>query len=509
LNTFKEKHILDLENYKQKLDGMLRSLSIQLESTDKNMKTFTNKMIENSENTLRMELGLLNARINDLRIENYKTIFDLDKQCKQISTEYERIQEIKKEISKEFNNSVEGMKSMHKETLDSFESYKEEFNKIKARFIDLSEFVKDIRFKKNLQVDVDKKEIKNLSESLSFRHPHRSQTLKSLKPLPDLEVESEVKKYIKGIKDPKKKISQVFEHLDEHNDSSDNEKNIKANTIQTTKDLVNGSRFNSVDYKAKSTDARKNSLQMIANASRKNTSNSKIEIKADKINSIDDKSYKSNSVQIKSIDMRNKVLKDRYDVEDASKDMRNDIDFKLDENEGSIENCFRSSIINRDEDREEYDYIDPSPLTKISEQNDNQLTISHDNFKPKSSLINMSFKLDRQESGEAEYRQEVSRKIFETEKRLMEIEANTKRKLEELVSQVKVYIPINFNSYVKPQEKQITTYDNVDQNYCVNVIDANSILQNPNTGFRGDTNKPAFKRKGKVISQAEPINRRT
>jgi hypothetical protein len=324
---------------------------------------------------------------------------------------------------------------------------------------------------------------------------------------PDFEAESEVKKYIKGIKDPKKTISQVFEHLDENNDNSDYEKDdMKANTIQVSKDVAAGNR-NSVDYRAKSIDSRKNTLQMIANVSRKNTNNSKIEVKPEKLNDLDEKSYKCNSVQLKSIDMRNNLLKDKNN---PTKVLKNDIDFKLDENDGYIEPNLRSSLINQEDERDDRDdnyYIHPNSLSKQNEKNNNPLAVSHDDFKPRSSLVNMSFKLDKQDLGEVEYRQEMNRKIIETEKRLLEIESNTKKKLEELVSQVKVYIPINFNSYVKPQEqKQNTIYDNIDQNYCVNVMDSN-ILQNP--GFRGDTNKSVFKKKNKVISQPEQYQRRT
>ncbi len=471
---------------------------MQLESTDKNMKSYTAKMIENSENVLRNEMSLLNTRINDLRIENHKTIFELDKQCKQISNEYDRIQEIKKEINTDFSGSVDNMKNMHKETTDAFELYKEDFNKIKARFIDLSDFVKDIRFKKNLQVDVDKKEIKNLSESLSFRHPHRSQTLKILKPLNDFEAESEVKKYIKGIKDPKKKISKVFEHLEELEDSCE-EKDLKANTIQTSKDLPISKRLSSMDLKVKSTDSRKSTMQLIANVSRKNTNNSKIEVKAS--DDKDDRSYKCNTVEVKSIDMRNKLLNSRVDIGKVSKDLRNENDFKLDGNDESAEPVLRSSILNRYDDREDYDLIDPSPITRI----DNDLAASHDNFQPKSNIMNL-FKQEFEEPG---FKNDVTRRISETEKRLLEIEANAKKKLEELVSKVKVYIPINFNSYVKQQDgKANTAYDNSEQNYCVNVLDANSLLQNPSTGFRGDTNKTAFRSKSKP-TQPEVNQRRT
>jgi hypothetical protein len=204
---------------------------------------------------------------------------------------------------------------------------------------------------------------------------------------------------------------------------------------------------------------------------------------------------------MKSIDMRSKIFNSRYDGIRTFKDIKNEIDFNLDGNEGSLEPCLRSSMVNRDEDNSKEDEtIDPTLITK-----DNILAASYENFNPKNNLINLSFK---QDMGEMEYQQEMSKRIQQTERRLQEIEANARKKLDDLVSQVKVYIPINFNSYVKPQEKQSIVYDNSDQNYCVNVFDANTIL-NPNSGFRGDTNKAVFRKKSKAMVQPETYQRRT
>ncbi len=49
-----------------------------------------------------------------------------------------------------------------------FEGYKKEFNLIKNRFTQLSEFIKDVRFRANLGNGIIKREALNLSNQIDF-----------------------------------------------------------------------------------------------------------------------------------------------------------------------------------------------------------------------------------------------------------------------------------------------------------------------------------------------------
>ena len=53
-------------------------------------------------------------------------------------------------------------------TIKKFQEYKNEFNLIKDRFTRLSEFIKDVRFRKNIGKKVKKIEFKKISNQIDF-----------------------------------------------------------------------------------------------------------------------------------------------------------------------------------------------------------------------------------------------------------------------------------------------------------------------------------------------------
>jgi hypothetical protein len=166
LNSFKEKHSIDLKSYKDKLELMIKQINMQLDNTDKNLKIYTNKMFQEAEANFKKDCADLNTRISEMRIENHKYAFQLQKSATDLNVEYDKILNIKSDIGKLHDNSVKEMKDSHKVTTDDFGVVRVEFDKIKNRFNEMAEFIKDVRFRKNLGVEVSKQELKKVSNKL-------------------------------------------------------------------------------------------------------------------------------------------------------------------------------------------------------------------------------------------------------------------------------------------------------------------------------------------------------
>jgi hypothetical protein len=144
LTNFKEKHTLELKSYKDKLDGMIKTMGMQLENTDRNARTYTNKIVQEYENNLKSELSEVSNKIYDLKMDNNKYAVQLQKSSNELMIEYERIMNIKAEINKDLEEAVLNMKDSHKVTVNDFDIVKGEFDRIKARFNDIAEFIKVI-----------------------------------------------------------------------------------------------------------------------------------------------------------------------------------------------------------------------------------------------------------------------------------------------------------------------------------------------------------------------------
>ena len=78
--------------------------------------------------------------------------------------------------------------------------------------MDLSEYIKDIRFRKNLPVEVDKKELKQLANHIAFKKMKKKYVSKveidNDNQIDNPDAESEVRRYIDGVVDSKEEIFQ-------------------------------------------------------------------------------------------------------------------------------------------------------------------------------------------------------------------------------------------------------------------------------------------------------------
>ena len=219
LNTFKEKQILDLKKYKDRLETIIHNFNLQVENNTKANMKYTNETCERNEKKFKEKFEELNERILEMRMENSKYCIELKAKSIDLSKEWDKMVKIKEEIHKEFGEKVEEMKKGNEFTVNSFNEVKGDFLRIKRKFYELAEFIKDVRFRKNLGGDVKKKEIKTLVNKISFKRKNSydaetktkikgsnemsnmrnsNHSSKPVRQSQSQEVESRVQKYIKG-----------------------------------------------------------------------------------------------------------------------------------------------------------------------------------------------------------------------------------------------------------------------------------------------------------------------
>lgn len=219
LNTFKEKQTLDLKKYKERLETIIHNFNLQVENNTKANMKYTNEICERNERNFKEKFEELNERLLEMRMENSKYCIELKAKSTDLSKEWDKMLKIKGEIHQEFGEKVEEMKKSNESTVNSFSEVKGEFLRIKRKFYELAEFIKDVRFRKNLGGDVKKREIKTLVNKISFKRKNSydgetkskikgnnemsnmrnsNHSSKPVRQSQSQEVESRVQKYIKG-----------------------------------------------------------------------------------------------------------------------------------------------------------------------------------------------------------------------------------------------------------------------------------------------------------------------
>ena len=172
-NIFKEKNIHDLIPYKKKMDETLENIKYQMNHIINLANEFAIKKIEDSENRLKSMIQLYDDRLQDTRVENAHYSIGLEKKSEELSRLIKNVYEIKADIFKRVKDEMTNMKGEQRTMLKLVSSYKKEFGQIKDKFIQLSEFIRDVRFRVNIAPELQKKEFIAFSKKLSYNYKDR------------------------------------------------------------------------------------------------------------------------------------------------------------------------------------------------------------------------------------------------------------------------------------------------------------------------------------------------
>ena len=167
LNAYKEKNTLDLKAYKEKLELNIKTFNSLVDNNNKSQIKYINDMFEKNYKECKSMIETVEERITDMRIENSRYAVELIGKSINLTKEWDKIQNIKEEIMHEFNDKIHEFRIVSNNTINSFSEFKSEFILIKRKFFELAEFIKDVRFRKNIGGDVKKKEIKCIAKKIT------------------------------------------------------------------------------------------------------------------------------------------------------------------------------------------------------------------------------------------------------------------------------------------------------------------------------------------------------
>ena len=167
LNSYREKNIIDLKAYKDKLELIIKTFNNLVDNNNKSQIKYINEMNEKNNKECKNLIDTLGERLTDMRIENSRYAVELIGKSINLTKEWDKIQQIKEEIMKEFNDKIHEFRIVSNNTVNSFHDFKNEFTLIKRKFFELAEFIKDVRFRKNIGGEVKKKEIKTIAKKIT------------------------------------------------------------------------------------------------------------------------------------------------------------------------------------------------------------------------------------------------------------------------------------------------------------------------------------------------------
>ena len=151
LSKSKDKHAIDYKKYKEKLEILISQNNTQFEIAEKKFSDFCNEGFDQCDKICKDRMNIIEKRIESLRIENGKYAYELKQKAEEIQIDWERLNKIENTINKkckeEWNKYSEFVDIIN----NKFDKNNNEFYLIKKKFAELSEFIKDIRFRNNMK----------------------------------------------------------------------------------------------------------------------------------------------------------------------------------------------------------------------------------------------------------------------------------------------------------------------------------------------------------------------
>jgi hypothetical protein len=136
-----------LQSQKEK---SMSDISKLLESTVKQCNLYTEKRIKQMEKVNEEFLKKYNEKIMDVKMLNCKEAIELQNKTNELVEKIEDYNELKNNVFNMINEGEEKYKLENEILVQRFDEIWDEFKEIKIKFGKLADFIKDIKFKKNL-----------------------------------------------------------------------------------------------------------------------------------------------------------------------------------------------------------------------------------------------------------------------------------------------------------------------------------------------------------------------
>ena len=219
--TFREKNYIDLNNYKTKLENAINDFAIKINNSIKNSNSYSDKCVKQLEKDINSNFDLYNDKLSSLRLENVLYSEEIRRTNEDLMKQIKKIILIKKELLNKFEEEMNLIKKDNSRVIKCFTGYKEQFYEMRKKFIYLSEFLRDVRFQKNIGEEMKRKDFYAASKTINNLNKNKV-----------LEGNNIIKNTKRGSATYLIDINKLLIKAD-----SDNENNIKFNTNKSDKKI--------------------------------------------------------------------------------------------------------------------------------------------------------------------------------------------------------------------------------------------------------------------------------
>ena len=168
LSTNKDKNIIDFKGYKDKLETTIKNFNLQIDNVISKYKEFCSKSIKHCESQFEKRINETEEKVQDLRIENNKFSNELINECDKFRLNYKNLEEYKNSLEVQYKEHLKKQEELYHGFEKKFHNNEKDYKLIKQKFTELSDFIKSVRFRKNLGEVVKIQDFRDMSHKIDF-----------------------------------------------------------------------------------------------------------------------------------------------------------------------------------------------------------------------------------------------------------------------------------------------------------------------------------------------------
>ena len=148
--SYREQQNLGNQKYKERIETLINSLQLRSNEIFKVSNEICSEKLKQFEIIVNTRCETTETLIHKSRVENSEYATELKSKVDKINIAWDKLEKLKNDINKKISDELKKFKNIVDKNNRIFNENKNEFKLIKQRFTQLSEFLRDIRFQKNL-----------------------------------------------------------------------------------------------------------------------------------------------------------------------------------------------------------------------------------------------------------------------------------------------------------------------------------------------------------------------
>ena len=179
----KDKQTIDTKKYKEKLENIISQNKIQYETVQKKFSDYCSQGFKQCDTVCKDRISIIENRIESLRLENGQYAYELKQKTDELQIQWDKITNIENILNKKYKEELIKFNDIVDKLSNKIDKSKEEFHMIKNKFTELSEFIKDVRFKKNFEnindINLEKKQYMEMSNKIDFSKKRKNKKIQN------------------------------------------------------------------------------------------------------------------------------------------------------------------------------------------------------------------------------------------------------------------------------------------------------------------------------------------